>query len=299
MKRIIGEIVALTRDASSQPTETGIPGLVMIKGDVPPDQLAAVYRPLIGFVVQGSKLLSIGGLEVLLRAPCYFVLPTQVPATARVRPDREGRYLSLGLALDGGAVRRLLRDVPDAPVQSSARLAGCDVGPELGEAWLRLLRLRATPRAIPALAPVYEREILYRVLEGPQGGRLRALGQRSGEIAEAVHSLRTNYDEPLSISGLARKACMGVTTFHRHFKRVTGLSPIQFQKQVRLLEARSLLAFDDHTASSAAYEVGYRSTTQFNREYSRFFGAPPARDAARFRAAAAHLQSTNKGRTRR
>lgn len=287
MKSVLQEIAALADGARVQPTETGIPGLVMIKGDVPAQQLAALYKPMIGFVVRGSKTMSIGGREIPLRAPCYFVLPTHVPATARVRAGRDGEYLSLGLSLERESIQRLLKDVPSGPAPKPIReFSGCEAGPEFSESWLRLLRLRKTPRAIAALAPVYEREILFRVLDGPHGGRLRDFGLRTGPasgMTEVVHWIRKNYDRSLEIDELAGRACMAVTTFHRQFKRATGLSPIQFQKRLRLLEARNLLAFKDHTSSSAAYEVGYQSPTQFNREYARFFGAPPARDAAAFR----------------
>jgi AraC-like DNA-binding protein len=146
-----------------------------------------------------------------------------------------------------------------------------------------LLRLLKTPGDIPALAPVYEREILYRVLMGPQGWYLRQLGLKESnlsKISQTVQWIREHYTRLVDIRAMATKAGMAITTFHRQFKRATGLSPIQFQKQLRLLEARNLLAFEGYAMASAAYEVGYQSPSQFNREYSRFFGAPPARDAA-------------------
>lgn len=151
------------------------------------------------------------------------------------------------------------------------------------EGWLRLLRLTGTPADIPALAPVYKREILYRVLKGPQGFYLRQLGLREShfsKIAQTVRWLRDNFKQPVDVRKVSRNAGMALTTFHRQFKRATGLSPIQFQKQLRLLEARNLMAFEGHAAAGAAYEVGYESPSQFNREYSRFFGNTPSRHAA-------------------
>lgn len=287
MKDVIEKIVALARDARTLPTESGVPGLVMIKGEVPPQQLAALYKPMLGFVVSGSKTLTLGSREVELRAPCYFVMPTHVPATGHVRRGRQGPYLSLGLSLERESIQQLLRDVPVRRFAAPLRpFSGCVMDEESAGAWLRLLSLRRKPGAVRALAPVYEREILFRVLEGPHGSRLRELGLRKGEesrVTETVSWLRKNYDRPVEIGELADRACMAVTTFHRRFKRATGLSPIQFQKRLRLLEARQLLAFKDRSATGAAYEVGYQSPSQFNREYARFFGAPPARDAAAFR----------------
>jgi len=288
IREVLDEIVDLTMDATTRVRETGIPGVLMVKGDVPRHQLAALYRPTIGFVVQGSKILSIGGRDIHLRAPSYFLLPTHVPATASVQPSREGLpYLSVGISLNHRLIRDLLGDVPDELVPRSFRdLTACEADPEFLEAWLRMLRLLRTPGDIPALAPVYEREILYRVLTGPQGAHLRHLaieGSNLSRISKAVQWLRENYKQPINIGPLAREAAMAVTTFHRQFKRVTGLSPIQFQKQLRLFEARNLLAFEGYVVADAAYEVGYQSPSQFNREYSRLFGAPPRRDAATLR----------------
>lgn len=182
----------------------------------------------------------------------------------------------------------MLRDIPDDIHDGRAgnRFAACPAPPEFIDAWLRLLRLLKTPQDIPALAPVYEREILYRVLTGPQGWRLRQLcfvGGSATKIHHAIQWIRGNYIKAIEIKRIAEESGMGVTTFHRQFKKITGLSPIQFQKQLRLLEARKLLAFNGLSVSGSAFKVGYESASQFNREYSRFFGASPARDASSIR----------------
>lgn len=264
----------------------------MIKGDVPNHQLAALYKPMIGFTVQGTKILSVGGRDTHLKGPCYYVLPVHVPATASVHPSSDGRpYMSLGLEFNQTILQRLLRDIPqDLMPTSSQRFAACAFDLGLMEAWLRLLRLTTTPRDIPALAPVYEREILYRVLLGPQGWYLRQLGLRESnlsKISQTVKWLRDNYTQPLDIGEVAAQFGMAINTFHRQFKRATGLSPIQFQKQLRILEARNLMAFEGYSVAGAAYQVGYQSPSQFNREYSRFFGASPARDTTVLR----HIES--------
>ncbi len=288
MNKVLAEIIDLVKNAGTRPSETGIPGLSMIKGDIPTHQLAALYKPMIGFTIQGTKILTIGDRSAALNGPSYYVLPVHVPATATVHPERDGRpYMSLGLELNQDALQSLLRDLPDDRMPTaSENFAACEIDTEHMEAWLRLLRLTKTPSAIPALAPAYEREILYRVLMGPQGWYLRQLGLRESnytKICQTVKWLRENYMKSFDVGELASKSGMAVNTFHRQFKRATGLSPIQFQKRLRLLEARNLISFEGYAVASAAYQVGYQSPSQFNREYSRFFGAPPARDTARLR----------------
>ncbi len=288
MNKILDEIIDLMKRAGTRPIETGVPGLSMIKGDIPIHQLTAVYKPTIGFTVQGTKLLSIGERSTTLEGPSYYVLPVHVPATARVYPDHDGRpYMSLGLELNQNVLQSLLRDLPEDLIPTASEpFAACEIDLEFMEAWLRLLRLMKTSRDIPALAPAYEREILYRVLMGPQGWYLRQLGQRESnfsKISQTVKWLRDNYTRPIDIGEMAAKSGMAINTFHRQFKRATGLSPIQFQKQLRLLEARNLIAFEGYAVAGAAYQVGYQSPSQFNREYSRFFGSSPARDTERLR----------------
>jgi AraC-like DNA-binding protein len=288
MNKVLDEIIDLTKRAGTRPIETGVPGLSMIKGDIPTHQLAALYKPMIGFTIQGTKILLIGERSTALKGPSYYVLPIHVPATASVYPDRDGRpYMSLGLEINQNVLQSLLRDLPeDLMPTASEHFAACEIDIQLMEAWLRLLRLTKTPRDIPALAPVYEREILYRVLMGPQGWYLRQLGLRESnfsKISQTVKWLRDNYTKPIDIGEIASKSGMAINTFHRQFKRATGLSPIQFQKQLRILEARNLIAFEGYAVASAAYQVGYQSPSQFNREYSRFFGAPPARDTEKLR----------------
>lgn len=288
-RKIIQEIIDLMEGANTRPIETVVPGLSMIKGDIPTHQLTALYKPTIGFTVKGTKILSIGECSTNLEGPSYYVIPVHVPASASVHPDRDGHpYMSLGLELNQNVLQPLLRDLPEnlIPTASEHLFAACEMDIELMEVWLRLLRLTKTPRDIPALAPAYERELLYRVLMGPQGWYLRQLGQRESNfsrISQTVQWLRDNYTRSIDIGELASKFGMAVNTFHRQFKRATGLSPIQFQKQLRLLEARNLIAFEGYTVASAAYQVGYMSPSQFNREYSRFFGSSPARDTQKLR----------------
>ena len=289
MRDALNEIARLADKATTAATTTELPGVLIIKGEVPEHQLAAVYQAMIGFIVQGRKTISIGDDVIDLKAPAYFVVPTDLPATGRVHQGSNGLpYLSVGLRLNHEALVDLLKDLPRNlwNEKDSARFSPCPATTEFVDSWLRMLRLLKTPEHIPALGPVYEREILYRVLLGPQGWRLREICSSRGKAAgirHAIQWIRENYGKSIEVKRIAAKAAMGITTFHRRFKQVTGLSPVQFQKQLRLLQARELLAFSGHSVSEAAYTVGYESPSQFNREYSRFFGASPARDASRLR----------------
>src|SRR4051812_1056453 len=170
MKAALQEIAELANHATTQPTATAIPGVVIIKGEVPEDQLAAVYEPMIGFVVCGSKSIAIGSEVIHAKSPSYFVIPVETPATGRVEQGPRGQsYLSIGLRLHPNTIAELLKDLPQEleSVSAPRRFAACAATPELTDAFLRLLRLLETPQFIPSLAPVYEREILVRVLTGP------------------------------------------------------------------------------------------------------------------------------------
>jgi AraC-like DNA-binding protein len=289
MNESLQEIATLAAAATTQPTATPIPGLSLIKGKVSADQLAAVYEPMIGFIIQGGKTISIGSQVLHLTAPSYFVISTEVPATGRVHQGAGGLpYLSSGLRLNHNALAALLNDLPAdfRAVGNAGRFSGCDATADFVDAWLRMMRLLKRPGDIQALAPAYEREILYSVLLGPQGWRLRELCFANGNasrIGKIVQSIRQNYSKALDIRSAAEKCAMSVRTFYREFKEITSLTPVQYQKQLRLLEARQLLVFGGHSVSDAAYEVGYESASQFNREYTRHFGASPARDASRMR----------------
>jgi AraC-like DNA-binding protein len=289
MQNALNEIARLTNHATTEPQSTDLPGVLIIKGEVPEHQLAAIYQPMIGFIVQGRKTISIGDDVVDLKAPAYFVIPTELPATGRVHQGANGLpYLSVGLRLNQNALADLLKDLPHhlCSERDSTKFSAYPATANFVEPWLRMLRLLKTPEHIPALAPVYEREILYRALLGPQGWRLRQLCIAEGTapgIRQAIQWIRENYRKSIDIKRIAARSAMGITTFHRRFKQITGLSPIQFQKQLRLLQARKLLAFSGHSVSDAAFMVGYESASQFSREYCRFFGAPPARDASRLR----------------
>lgn len=289
MDSALAELRRLTAHAENRRTETGIPRVAMVKGEIPEHQLAAVYQPMINLILQGGKTLTIGGQAYRYDSANYFVMSIDVPATGTVHPDRDGQpYLAVALTLDPDVLADLLEELPTpAPGTRAERgFSICPMTPELLDAWLRLLRLMEHPGDVPALAPVYEREILYRVLQGPQGWMLREIAlpdSMLSRIRRTIAWLREHHDRPVQVETLADLAAMSPATFHRHFKAVTAMSPIQFQKQLRLLRARQLLMTGARTASDVAYRVGYESPSQFSRDYARLFGASPLRDAMRLR----------------
>ena len=287
MNESLNELRALAAHAQNRRTETGIPRMAMVQGAIPEHHLAAVYDPMINLILQGSKSMTVGGQTLHYDPATYFVMSVDLPAAGVVRPAASGEpYLAVSLTLDARILADLLADLPDSAGRGG-RDAGFSVAamtPELLDAWARLLRLMKRPDDIPALAPAYEREILYRVLQGPLGWMLRDIATPDTALARvnrAIQRLRRDYARPLRMEALAEEAAMSLSAFHRHFKAVTNLSPLQYQKQLRLLQARTLLVAAGYGVTRAAHEVGYESPTQFSREYARAFGQPPSRDAAR------------------
>ncbi|QWW67315.1 AraC family transcriptional regulator [Rhizobium sp. WYJ-E13] len=296
METMLRELRRLTAHAENRPTETGIPGILMVKGEIPEHKLGTVYEPMVNLILDGSKTLTIAGRDYYYDPASYFVISVDMPATGMVRqagPDRP--YIGVSLSLDPARVAALLMDIPpqslDIPPQSyvpgqSGGYSVCRMTPELLNAWLRMLQLMERPQDIPALAPAYEREILYRVLQGPQGWMLRDIAAPDSALSQvrlAIRWVREHYTEAIEVEKLATFASMSVSAFHRHFKAVTAMSPIQYQKRIRLLQARQLLIARSGNASSVAYAVGYESASQFTREYARLFGQPPARDVSSIR----------------
>jgi AraC-like DNA-binding protein len=289
MQTMLEEMRRLTAHAENRPTETGIPGILMVKGEIPEHKLGAVYEPMVNLILDGSKTLTIAGQDYYYDPASYFVISIDVPATGTVQqagPDRP--YIGVSLSLDPARIAALLLDLPPQSYQEgqSGGYSVCRMTPQLLDAWLRMLQLMERSQDIPALAPAYEREILYRVLQGPQGWMLRDIAAPDSALSRirlAIRWVREHYAEAVEVEKLAALTAMSVSAFHRHFKAVTAMSPIQFQKRIRLLQARQLLISQSGNASSVAYSVGYESVSQFTREYARFFGRPPARDASLMR----------------
>ena len=283
----LNELRTLAARAQNRLTETGIPRVAMVQGAVPEHELAAVYQPMVNLILRGSKSMTVGE-RVLHYCPAnYFVMSVDLPAIGTIWPAATGEpYLAVALTLEPSIIAGLLADLPE-PAHGERAVAGFSVAAvteELMDAWVRMLRLMDRPADIAALAPAYEREILYRVLQGPHGAMLREIATPDTAIARvgrAITVIRRDFAQPLPVETLAEQAVMSVSAFHRHFKAVTAMSPLQYQKRIRLLRARTLLTAAGKSVTAAAFDVGYESATQFSREYAREFGLPPARDAAR------------------
>jgi AraC-like DNA-binding protein len=264
--------------------DTAVPGLLLARQLAPTDPIALVVDPSLCIVAQGAKEVFLAG-ETYRYDPAHSLLVSvDLPVSARVVEASHARpCLAVRLSFDLAVVGELLADCPDAPPPGPLA-RGIDVRPvepQLLDAVGRLVALLDAPRDIAALAPLVLREVTYRVLTGPQGPRLlqiAAAGAPAQRIARAVRRLKDHFADPLRVESLAREARMSLSGFHQHFKAVTGLSPLQYQKQLRLQEARRLMLGEGLDAAEAAFRVGYESPSQFSREYRRMFGAPPRRD---------------------
>ncbi|EXG82044.1 AraC family transcriptional regulator [Cryptosporangium arvum] len=276
--------VLLARHARPDFT-TGIDDLLIVRADRPYAPKAVTYGRILAVTVQGTKRLAIGDRVYDYRAGQYVVASAELPVGSNfTEAGPESPGLGLGLKLDPADVADLLlqispHDQPDPGV--AAGLAVSDASPELLDALLRLVRLLDHPEDVPVLAPLIKREILWRLLTGEQGAMVRQLGlpdSNLSHIARAVRWLRANYTERVLVEDLARIANMSVSAFHRNFHAVTAMSPIQYQKQIRLQEARLQLSARAGDVGAVSRRVGYDSPSQFSREYRRQFGTPPSRD---------------------
>ncbi|MET0969404.1 MAG: AraC family transcriptional regulator [Tardiphaga sp.] len=284
METRLTELRALAAHAQNRRTETGIPRVAMVQGQIPEHQLAAVYDPMVNLILQGSKSMTIGDRTLRYDPASYFVMSIDLPAVGAIHAATTGEpYLAVSLTIDPKVVAPMLADAPPPDPSAEARhgFSVASVTPVMLDAWVRMLRLMESPADIPVLAPAYEREILYRVLQGPHGWMLRDIAVPDTALSRvrlAIQWIRNNFRDQLRVDSLAEMAAMSTSAFHRHFKAATAMSPLQFQKQIRLLQARMLLIAGAPTASSVAFDVGYESASQFSREYARFFGLPPASD---------------------
>ena len=241
--------------------------------------------PSVAAIVQGAKCALIGDREYRYKEGQFCITGVDLPSAFYIlHPSEEKPFLSVILDLDSQLISRLAMEMPPASEKQSGRGGGLSIGEldaDLLQCFLRLVELLDKPEQIRIRAPMVIWEIHYLLLAGPQGESLRqlnTLGTQSNMIAQALSWLKDNYKEPLHVDELARRANMSSSTFHRHFKEITGLSPLQFHKQLRLHEAQRLMVLENRKASSVSLLVGYESDTQFNREYKRLFGEPPCRD---------------------
>jgi len=286
----IADLIARHTHAEGPTMSHQIGGLFFGRCSAPTQPNHTAQWPCFALLAQGEKILTLGDEDYRYGVGDYLVTSVDLPVVSRVTvASPEAPSLGIGMAIDGVRLTELLRrvavPVPPASTGGDA-LRGVSINkasPELLDAVTRLLRLLDRPHEIPALAPLIEEEILYRLLSGPEGGRLLAMASadsRSHRVGKAVDWLRRHFAEPLRIEDLASHVGMSESSLHHNFKAVTALTPMQYQKQLRLHEARRLMVVERIGVATAGHRVGYQSPSQFSREYARLYGQPPARDLA-------------------
>ena len=270
---------------SEENRATDISGLTLHRRVAPTAPCSMTYQPGVTVIAQGQKRVDLGRTTFIYGESRYLLTSVDLPIVSQiVEASVASPCLAMSLKLEMPMIRELLSreeiHLTEAPSGSPGMATG-EVTVEFLGACCRLMDLLDTPRDIPFLSGLIQREIIYRILRGPEGARLRSiatLGDQSHRTAKAIAWIRTNYAKPLRVEDLAQVAGMGLSTLHHHFRALTAMSPLQYQKQIRLQAARGRMLVDGLDAASAAFEVGYESASQFNREYSRLFGQPPRRD---------------------
>ena len=277
---------AVSRDGTAEPQ----PGLNLARFSRPTELHHGFYEPCFCVIAQGAKTLALGDEVFRYDAAHYMIATVGVPMTAQVvEASRQRPYLSLRLELDPAIVASVMVESGILQSRGDGGVRAVDVSPldaDLLDATVRLVRLVDRPAEYRAIAPLVVREIVYRLLTGAQGSRMRHLAMFGGEayrMVRAVEKLRENFDKPLRIESIARELGMSLSGFHAHFKAVTAMSPLQFQKQIRLQEARRVMLSENLDAAEAGFRVGYDDASHFSREYKRHFGDPPMRDVERLR----------------
>jgi AraC-like DNA-binding protein len=284
------EIRALIlRHAKAGDGTTALANVRLRKAETVTRPVTSVCEPAFALVAQGKKRTVLGDTVFEYCSGRYLVATVDLPIVSRVvRATRAEPYLGFVLTLNPTAIATLMLETAsnDRRVAEPLGLAVSQASPELLDAVARVLRLLSRPQDVAVLAPMLEREILWRLLTGEQGAMVRQIGlagSRLSQIRRAIHWIRAHYSEPLPTAELAHVAGMSDSSFHRHFRAVTTMSPLQYQKRIRLQEARSRLLADAKVIASVGHDVGYESPSQFSREYSRLFGVPPGKDIARLR----------------
>ncbi len=270
---------------SAESRITDIPGLTLYRYTAPTAPASVSYGPSVAVVVQGRKQVQLGENIFVYDGSRFLLTSLDLPVISHVvKASPDEPYLCLRLKLEMPIVREFLgrEELQVSPVSSDApAITTAEITLDFLTAFCRLIDLLNTPQDIPFLSPLIQREIVYRILRSPEGQRLRAIatvGDRSQRTAKVIAWIGANYAKPLRVEDLAAIAGMSMSTLHHHFRMLTSMSPLQYQKQLRLQAARLRMLVDGMDAASAAFAVGYESASQFNREYSRFFGQPPMRD---------------------
>jgi AraC-like DNA-binding protein len=266
-------------------TTTRVPGLLLFRGSYVSSPTCTIALSAFGMMAQGAKRLTLGEEVFEYDAGHYIVSSVELPMAAQItRASASEPYLGLALVLEPLKIAEICSQLPPQTRLENGiarALAVSPLSPQIQDAAFRLASLLDTPDDIPMLAPLFERELLYRLLVGPLGPRLREAtisGSHSNQVARTIGWLKQNLAQAIRIDDLAGIANMSKSSLHHHFKALTAMTPLQYQKQLRLQEARRLMLTERHDAASAAHRVGYESPSQFSREYRRMFGTPPARE---------------------
>jgi AraC-like DNA-binding protein len=271
---------------------TPIPGLTVLRETTPTALQYAISKPLVAIVLQGGKRVTLGGSAFDFGAGESLLITTVVPTVSQItRASAGAPYLSLVIDLDPSVIEALVTEIGPEPFAPGEPVRVDATEDEVKDAALRLMRLLDRPASLPVLQDQLLRELHFWLLSGRHGGAIRALGVTDSyaqRVARAVSMIRSDYAKRLRVDALAEVAGMSTSAFHEHFRTITSLTPLQFQKQLRLIEARRMMLADGEMISNAAYAVGYESVPQFTREYGRMFGLPPARDV---RATRTRMQS--------
>lgn len=269
---------------------TAIPSLVFVRDSIGSVPRHGLYKPSFCIVVQGAKKVWLGEDCFNYNPSDYLISSVHLPVIAQVtEASPDVPYLGFILEFTVNQILEILRDSENWVGSKEQVRRGMFVSrmeSSLLDAVIRLVRLLDKPKDISILAPLYTKEILYKVLQGEHGVRLKQIaieGSSAHQINEIIEHITKNFNKSFRIEELAEKASMSVSSLHRHFKEITAMSPVQFQKQLRLQEARRLLLNESADAGNVAFRVGYESPSQFSREYSRLFGFPPRQDMQRFK----------------
>lgn len=281
----LDRLIALTSPKASE-TINVLPDVTVYRREAVSGLEAVIYEPLICLILQGSKTTAIGDTQITLRAGDALLVSHALPVVSRItQASPQSPYIALIINLRLAEVRQLYAQLAEAgPVPQTATqpLSCAPADPEWLEPLIRYIELNANPRDAEVLGPSVLREIHYRLLLSPIGQTLRGLlhiDSHASRIGDAIRQMRADFRQPLVVSQLAKTAAMSGSSFHKHFKSVTGVTPIQYQKDLRLIEARGLLVDAGASVSAVAYAVGYASPTHFSRDYRRKFGVAPSRDA--------------------
>ncbi|GGP22369.1 AraC family transcriptional regulator [Silvimonas iriomotensis] len=280
------------------PFFTAVPGLILLRAVTEQHPTHLIHSPALCVVIQGAKWTTFGSTRYDYAAGEALLVSLDMPGFSQVaQGSPEQPYLSAVVGLDTGILSQVLAELAHPPAPPADTAPGAAVtrieGP-LADCTLRAMRLIDNPAAIPVLYPAIMKEICYWLLTGPHGGAVARLALGSGNAPNVIHAiqyLRQHFARALSIDELAAVAGLSASAFHRHFKALTSMSPLQYQKRMRLLQARKLMIVDDAHAEEAAFQVGYESASQFSREYARMFGQPPRRDIAALRVEARRVLS--------